>query len=396
MVRRDSAGRETWYDKWRVDGEQVKRRTGQKRTVSTSDGLTKTQAEAELRRLIGEVRAVPMRGERVTVEQAGEALSASRRAMGRKRSTVESYETVLALHIVPFFGARKAVDRVKRHDVEAFAAELARKRLSASSRVNILNLLHSIFEPGLRRGWAVSNPVRGVERPRAGLVDPDIRYMTMEEVEAVLRAVPDDELGVVEGPLYLAAVMTGMRRGELLGLRWGDIDWESRRIRVRRNYVRGEFGPPSRGASSRSVPMTDRLAGELQRLYDRSLLPGDEDQVFARLYSRKEDTRLDGSKLLNRFRGPSAAPACATCASTICATPSARAWPPPAFRCARCRNGWATATSPPRSCTPIIRQARGRRSESGSNSRSSPRRPCLVRPPVSDRHQVATVLSPSS
>jgi integrase len=60
----------------------------------------------------------------------------------------------------------------------------------------------------------------------------------MEEVEAVLRSVPHDNLGRVEAPLYLAAVMTGMRSGELLGLRWGDIDWEAKRIHVRSRRVR--------------------------------------------------------------------------------------------------------------------------------------------------------------
>jgi integrase len=110
---------------------------------------------------------------------------------------------------------------------------------------------------GVSRGWVVANPVRGVARPRGGTANPDIRYLTMEEVDAVLRAVPEDELGSVERPLYLAAVMTGMRRGGLLGLRWSDIDWEARRIRVRRSYVRGEFGPLKSRRSSRSVPLTD-------------------------------------------------------------------------------------------------------------------------------------------
>ncbi len=217
MVRRDAAGRETWYGKWRVDGQQVKRRIGQKRTPGTSDGLTKAQAEAELRRLMGEVAALPARGQRVTLPDAGEALIAARRATGRKRSTLESYETMLSQHIVPYFGSRKALDRITRHDVEGFAAALERKRLAASSRVNTLNLLSSIFDLAVRRGWAVANPVRGVDRPRTATADPDIRYLTMEEVEAVLRAVPDDELGPVECPLYLAAVMTGMRRGSCWG-----------------------------------------------------------------------------------------------------------------------------------------------------------------------------------
>ncbi len=51
FVRADSTGRETWYGSWRVDGRRVKRRIGLKRRPSMADGLTRTQAEAELRRL---------------------------------------------------------------------------------------------------------------------------------------------------------------------------------------------------------------------------------------------------------------------------------------------------------------------------------------------------------
>jgi integrase len=60
--------------------------------------------------------------------------------------------------------------------------------------------------------------------------------------------------------------MTGLRRGELLALRWSDVDWLASRIRVRRNYVRGEFGTPKSRRSTRSVPMAREVAVALERL----------------------------------------------------------------------------------------------------------------------------------
>ena len=81
--------------------------------------------------------------------------------------------------------------------------------------------------------------------------------------------------------MFLAAAMTGLRKGELVALRWVDVDWQSQRIRVRQNYTRGEFGTPKSRRSTRSVPMADELAGELDRLHQASQWKGDQDLVFA-------------------------------------------------------------------------------------------------------------------
>jgi integrase len=82
--------------------------------------------------------------------------------------------------------------------------------------------------------------------------------------------------------LFLTAALTGLRKGELVALCWRDIDWQSRRIRVRRNYTRGAFGTPKTRRSTRAVPMADQLAGVLDRHYKQSAWQTDDDLVFAR------------------------------------------------------------------------------------------------------------------
>jgi integrase len=74
--------------------------------------------------------------------------------------------------------------------------------------------------------------------------------------------------------------MTGLRRGELLALRWRDVDWNAGLIRVRRTYTRGHFGSPKTRRSSRAVPLADRLCEELRRHEERSRYRGDFDLVF--------------------------------------------------------------------------------------------------------------------
>jgi integrase len=199
--------------------------------------------------------------------------------MALRRSILNDYDGMLRVHLLPFFGGR-SLERVTAVEVESY---ISIKLCEGKSRKTIdhhLGLLSSVFRCAVRHGHARVNPVDAAERPRQQKVDPDIRYLTIEELEAVLRQTPRDRLGDLERVLYLTAAMTGMRRGELVTLRWRDVDWASGVIRVRRSYGDGEFGPPKSRRSSRAVPMADRVAAELERHYGRSLYQGEEDLFF--------------------------------------------------------------------------------------------------------------------
>lgn len=199
---------------------------------------------------------------------------------------------------MPFFGSR-ALDRIGRREIEAFSAHMQKTGRSPKTTLNALGILHSIFEYAHREGWVASNPCTLADKPQVSEGDPDIRFLEQEEIEALLRAVPDDDLARVERRMYLAATMTGMRQGELLASRWRDIDWPAQRVRIRRSFVRGEFGAPKSKRSSRSVPLADRLAGELDLLYRETVYARDDDLVFAHPHTGKP---IDRSRLLKRFK----------------------------------------------------------------------------------------------
>jgi integrase len=241
--------------------------------------------------------AVAATSVRLTVREAGERLIGHLEALGRKKSTIEGYRSALNVHLAPFFGDRP-LDRIGREDIEAFMAHRARKGGAPKSTMNYIGVLHGIFELAVRRGWAQGNPVKLAERPRR-VEGREVRFLAMAEVEALLRLVPDDDLGRMERVMYLAAATSGMRQGELIALRWRDVDWAARRMRVSRNYVRGEYGTPKSKRSSRAVPMIDRLARELDRLAQATVWDGDDDLVFAHPATGGP---VDRSKLLKRFK----------------------------------------------------------------------------------------------
>jgi integrase len=133
----------------------------------------------------------------------------------------------------------------------------------------------------VKREWVARNIVALVDRPPPPrFKDGRIKFLTREEIEAVLRACPDDYLGAVERPLYLTAAMTGLRQGELIALRWCDVDWPASRVRVAESYVRGDFDSP-KSHRGRSVLMADRLAGELERHFQATHWRAEDDLVFA-------------------------------------------------------------------------------------------------------------------
>jgi integrase len=296
-LRRDRAGRDTWYGKFQVHGRQVMRRLGPARQPGSSYGLTKSQAEAALRRAIESERASPPVAERLEVGEAGRRYLVHLEMLGRKRSTLMDYESTLRVHLAPFFAGR-SLDRIDVHLVEAFIQAELRAGRAPKSVLNYTGLLHAIFAFAIRRGWSAENPVAFADKPRDRGRESEIRFLTVEELEALIRAVPDDELGALERVLYRTAAMAGLRRGELLALRWQDVDWAAGVIRVRRNHTRGEFTTPKSRHSSRAVPLADRLGGELDRHFRRSRFKCDDNLVFAH---PQLGTVLDSSKLRKRY-----------------------------------------------------------------------------------------------
>ena len=290
--------RGSWIASWYgFDGRRIQRKVGPARTPGHNDGLTKAQAEAALRRMRdAEQVAKPL--ERITMEDAGAELSRTLELRGRKKSHRMTVASDLRNHIVPFFAGRELA-KIEPRDIERYIAA-KRKTLAIKTIRNHVNTMHSIFEIAMRRGWCLRNPVKLAERPVLRKTETRIQFLGPAELERLLAvSYPDDAWGAVEPTLYLTAAMTGLRQGELLGLRWRDVDFEAKRVRVVSPFVRGEFGDPKSAGSGRSVPMAERVAQELAVLRERSSYAAAGDLVFCHPESGHP---LDRSKLIRRFK----------------------------------------------------------------------------------------------
>jgi integrase len=343
----------TWMGKWYVRGRAVKRSLGPVRQPGSRDGLTKTQAEGRLREEItATAKAPPPVAERMSVEEVGSRLIKQLRAKNRKDSTLENYQSYLSVHLVPHFGEAPITD-ITVDDVEDFI-EVCLERHAIKSTLNYLGFLHGIFDFAIRKRWAHENPCKLVEKPDPDDTDKDIRFLDQAELDALVEAAgvrrrhgpktleraarvrtlrdvdklawnkiaeamgtaestaiylhrceldamsaSDADLRRVERVLYLTAAMTGLRQGELLALRWTDVDWLAQKVRVRRNYVRGRFGTPKSKRSSRAVPLADRVARELELLFQASAYQDEQDLVFGHPHTGGP---LDRSQVAKRFK----------------------------------------------------------------------------------------------
>lgn len=307
MVRTDSAGRETWHGKWRTNGRQVMRRVGVKRSEGARDGLTRRQAESELRRLMAETVVTAPVGERLTIREIGDRYLANLERQGRKKATTVAVESILARWLVPFFGDR-SIGTIRAEDVvDLIRLMETGKRPTQPRRLkpcgpktirNYIGTLSALFNFAERKGWATTNPARLVDLP-ASERDEDIRFLEPDEVQALADAAVAGDFRAIDRALYLTAAMTGLRQGELVALRWRDVDWVAARVRVRQNYVLGEFGTPKSKRSTRSVPLADAVAGELERLFKASQRQDDDDLVFADPYAGGP---LSKAAILRRYR----------------------------------------------------------------------------------------------
>lgn len=300
FVRADKSGQESWYGSWWADGSRIKRKLGPKRPRGSSQGLTRSQAEAELRKRIAEV-SPPSQS---TGMKLADAISAYiehlQQVRQRKPSTIQDYEIIGRRHLLPFFGEAVRIEKVSPDKVSAFIGHQRRAGLAHNSIRNQTNFLHGTLGFAVRRGWVNRNPVDAVELPAApSSRTKRIEFLTPREVEDLMSATTSDQMGRVDRTLFMTAALTGMRMSELLALRWQDVDWVAGKVRVAEGFVRGRFDRPKSETGFRSVPMADSLGGELERHFQNALYQGQRDFVFAH---PEIGSVLDPSKLRKRFK----------------------------------------------------------------------------------------------
>jgi integrase/predicted RNA-binding Zn-ribbon protein involved in translation (DUF1610 family) len=155
-------------------------------------------------------------------------------------TTYRSYVQHVSFHIVPHIGSLQ-LEKVGGATLNALYAKLAsqgkrdgKRGLSPRTVHHVHTCLHRAFKDAVRWGRLFRNPVDAADPPRvAGPGSREMKTWSAAQVRAFLEATKDDRLY----PLWRLFCLTGMRRGEVLGVKWQDIDFEAGRLAVRRSLV---------------------------------------------------------------------------------------------------------------------------------------------------------------
>jgi len=198
-----------------------------------------------------------------------------------KPSTFESYRRNVRLHVAGRPIGRRRLQHVEPAHLNALYADLMRggdehRALSARSVAYVASIVHRSLKDAVRWQLLVRNPADSADPPRPSAT-PHMRTWTATDLRAFLTAVSDDRLA---GAWWLLA-STGMRRGEVLGLRWSDVDLDQGLLMISRTLIttdvqrKGEpgmaWGTPKTGKGRRQVALDPRTVAALRTHRTRQL-----------------------------------------------------------------------------------------------------------------------------
>jgi integrase len=212
-----------------------------------------------------------------------------------KPSTQHGYKTVLSLHVLPAW-RKTPLREIDRLAIQQWVAEKFRHGAGWQTVRNSWVLLSSILESAVEYGYLQANPARGVRFPQKALKQKP-RLIAGDDFGKLLKHLNEPHRTMVS---LIAA--TGLRVGELLGLRWGALNLEIGSLAVRESVYEGKFQSPKTQRAFRTIPLGPHAVKALVAHRDRVARQGPADLVFG----NRKGGPLRESKVLTKVLQPAA------------------------------------------------------------------------------------------
>jgi integrase len=217
--------------------------------------------------------------------------------------TFRSYEQIVRLYLKPKLGHVRLAKLSPQH-LQAMMKELTQE-VSAHAAGHARTILRIALGQALKWGLVARNVATLVNPPRHQR--PEIQPLSPEEARTFLQSIQGDRLEV----LYSVALALGLRQGEALGLRWGDIDLQARTLRVnaalQRFDKRLQLVEPKTERSRRTLPLPETICAALRahrvRQLEEKMLAGEHWQETGLAFTTSIGTPLDPRNVVRRFHG---------------------------------------------------------------------------------------------
>lgn len=174
------------------------------------------------------------------------------------KSTQERYKSVLDNHLEPKFGGL-CLRQMTPLTIQTYLSGLAGSPLAHESRDKIRDVLASALNSAVQFGFLVSNPTEGLRLPPPKTGKRSKPYITPQQFGALVQLIPEPYATMIH-----AAVYTGLRASELIGLRWRNVHADS--ITVNERCWRGDWGAPKSEASNATVAVNRSVIERIHRL----------------------------------------------------------------------------------------------------------------------------------
>jgi integrase len=275
-----STGLTVWVYRW-FEKDQAGKPKRVKRVIGQFPSEKKAWAEVER---LGLGRSLDEFGPRnlkeLTDHYTQKELNELQEDGGLAFSTKDTYRYYLRNWIVPRWGS-SPLDDIKAVGVEEWLKKLQRTEgekkfdLAPGSKKKIRDLMHVLFEHAIRHEWTIRNPISSVRQGSKRQSVPQL--LTVEELSKLLFG----GLKMRERVMVFLGFGSGLRRGELAGLKWGDVDFNNRQIVPKRSIVKQIVGPVKTEESKKAVPLDDYLLNDLLAWRLETPYAADSDYVFA-------------------------------------------------------------------------------------------------------------------
>jgi integrase len=298
VFKREGKLRPVWMAKWRDVAGQHKKVLGRHWTGKgepPAGYLRQRDAEAQLQGILTDARRGVIEQLRTGVTfdlVAADWLAWGIRDRDWKPSSLSDYRSVLNAHLLPAFRGKR-IEKIDADAIEQWRDELIDERgLSRRTANKLLIILGAILERAVKAHGLLRNPARDVPKLRVRYDPNAYDFFSPDEIEQLGSAAASPQ----DHAIYRTAAFTGLRMGELIALRWGDVDFDTESLHVYNSYSLGTLTAPKSGLT-RTVPMAEQVQ-TLLKAHRKTVAHGRADLVFP----GERAEYLDGAALRRRYK----------------------------------------------------------------------------------------------